>query len=143
MSSLKGWIGLVGWLLSTTFSLYDVLGTCEVYPVLHRYRGGRGFKFPIEASGFLGGFICNCLVTSQLQRSLSLLCWIHVDFLSSPHVVRRAYCSYSLSFLPSFCVNNLSSIDWFYMTQVNVIKFVCRPRFEPVTTELSGKIHTT
>ena len=36
-----------------------------------------------------------------------------VTFLSSPHVVGWAYCSYSVFFLPSFCVNNLSSIDWF------------------------------
>ena len=53
---------------------------------------------------------------------------LHLGFLSSPHVVGRAYCSYSVSVLPSFLPSFLLCQQFikYRSVQLNVIK-MCAP----------------
>ena len=71
----------------------------------------------------------HCCVPKCSQRGYKSKSGEKVSFLSSPHVVGWAYCSYSVSVLPSFLpsVSTIYQVSIGFMTQINVIKFVRRP----------------
>ena len=60
-----------GYKLNSHLTCFQQGFITQLVEASHRYRGGHGFESPWSLIFFLG-FLCNCLVASQLRRSISL-----------------------------------------------------------------------